>query len=89
MASETNIDAAHEELREEITTCIRGIPKDVWDELGRRAEKNFRPRNGEVVAVLTAVCRGRIELPISLYDGAAQIVPVPPAASPAAPIQES
>lgn len=65
MASETNNDAP----REEITTCIRGIPKDVWDELGRRAEKNFRPRNGEVVAVLTAVCRGRIELPISLYGG--------------------
>lgn len=73
MASETNNDAPREELREEITTCVRGIPKDVWDELGRRAEKNFRPRNGEVVAVLTAVCRGRIELPISLYGGVAPI----------------
>ena len=67
MASRTNREQTREEPREGVTTCIRGIPKDVWDELGRRAEKNFRPRNGEFVAILTAVCRGRVELPISLY----------------------
>lgn len=46
---------------------LRDVPVDVVEELERRAKANYRPRLGEILAILTAVCRGHIELPVSLY----------------------
>lgn len=65
MASEDN--ATNEKSGIDIN--LRDVPKDVVDELERRARANYRPRSGEILAILTAVCRGRVELPVSLYGG--------------------
>lgn len=54
-----------------VTTLLREIPRDVFDEINNRARMNFRSRNGEMLAILTAVTRGRVELPVSLYPGVA------------------
>ena len=54
-----------------VTTLLREIPRDVFDEIDNRARMNFRSRNGEMLAILTAVTRGRVELPVSLYPGVA------------------
>lgn len=64
MASEDN--ATNEKSGIDIN--LRDVPKDVVDELERRARANYRPRSGEILAILTAVCRGRVELPVSLYN---------------------
>lgn len=52
-----------------VTTLLREIPRDVFDEIDNRARMNFRSRNGEMLAILTAVTRGRVELPVSFYPG--------------------
>lgn len=46
-----------------LTVLIREIPSDVARELDRRADANFRTRTGEILAILTAVCRGGATLP--------------------------
>lgn len=46
-----------------LTVLIRDIPGDVVKELDRRADANFRTRTGEILAILTAVCRGGATLP--------------------------
>ena len=46
-----------------LTVLIRDIPGDVAKELNRRAGANFRTRTGEILAILTAVCRGGATLP--------------------------
>ena len=65
MASEDNATSE----KSGIDINLRDVPKDVVDELERRAKANYRPRSGEILAILTAVCRGRVELPVSLYGG--------------------
>lgn len=64
---------ASEDRNQNNTGCtdinLRGVPNDVVDELERRAKANYRPRSGEILAILTAVCRGRVALPVSLYGG--------------------
>ena len=42
---------------------IKNVPGDVVQELGRRAEAHFRSRNGEIMAILAAVCRSEATLP--------------------------
>jgi len=42
---------------------LTDVPRDVVDELERRASANFRARKGEATAILTAVCRRNIKLP--------------------------
>ena len=66
MTSETK--AANEKSGIDIN--LRDVPKDVVDELERRAKANYRPRSGEILAILTAVCRGHVELPVSLCGAA-------------------
>ena len=51
------------------TLLLRDVPGDVVRELDARADANFRSRGGEVLAILTAVCRGHVALPVSM-DGA-------------------
>ncbi|MBQ4385630.1 MAG: hypothetical protein II823_06920 [Kiritimatiellae bacterium] len=51
------------------TILLRDVPGDVVRELDARADANFRSRGGEVLAILTAVCRGHVALPVSM-DGA-------------------
>ena len=46
-----------------LTVLIREIPSDVARALDRRADANFRTRTGEILAILTAVCRGGATLP--------------------------
>lgn len=48
---------------------LRNVPGDVAQELARRAEVNFRSRMYEAIAILAAVCRGHVALPVSM-DGA-------------------
>ena len=62
MASEDNATSE----KSGIDSNLRDVPKDVVDELERRAKANYRPRSGEILAILTAVCRGHVELPVSL-----------------------
>ena len=54
-----------------INFLVNNIPGDVVAELDRRADMHFRSRTGEVLAILTAVCRNRIELPALPIDGGA------------------
>lgn len=42
---------------------ISGISRDVVRQLDSRAAASFRSRSGEVIAILSAVCRGHIVLP--------------------------
>lgn len=42
---------------------IKNVPGDIVQELGRRAESNFRSRSGEIIAILAAVCRSDATLP--------------------------
>lgn len=51
---------------DKVTLLIRDVPGDVVRELDARADANFRSRAGEMLAILTAVCRGHIALPVSL-----------------------
>lgn len=48
---------------EKIDILIKNVPSDVAQELNRRAEANFRSRTGEILAILTAVCRSEATLP--------------------------
>ena len=66
MASEDNATSE----KSGIDINLRDVPKDVVDELERRAKANCRPRSGEILAILTAVCRGHVELPVSLCGAA-------------------
>ena len=52
--------------QDKMTLLIRDVPGDVVRELDARADANFRSRGGEVLAILTAVCRGHVALPVSL-----------------------
>ena len=63
MASKDNAT----EKKSGIDINLRDVPEDVVDELERRARANYRPRSGEMLAILTAVCRGHVALPVSLY----------------------
>lgn len=42
---------------------LRNVPRDVVQELARRAEVNFRARMYEAIAILAAVCRSDATLP--------------------------
>lgn len=67
------IDDTKKDEEKKFTFLLTGVPRDVVDELERRAQANFRSRLGEAVAILTAVCRLRIKLPGSHYvPGAAK-----------------
>lgn len=57
------------ENKDKATLLLRDVPGDVVRELDARAEVNYRSRSGEVLAILTAVCRGHVALPVSM-DGA-------------------
>lgn len=57
------IDDTRKDEEKKFTFLLTGVPLDVVDELERRAQANFRSRLGEAVAILTAVCRLKIELP--------------------------
>lgn len=57
------------EDKDKATFLLRDVPGDVVREIGARAETNYRSRSGEILAILTAVCRGHVALPVSM-DGA-------------------
>ena len=50
-------------MAESCDILLRGVPCDVVQELGRRAEANFRSRMSEAIAILAAVCRSDATLP--------------------------
>lgn len=50
-------------MAESCDILLRGVPCDVVQELGRRAEVNFRSRMNEAIAILAAVCRSDATLP--------------------------
>ena len=60
---------------------LNGVPADVMAELDRRSDAHFRSRTGEILSILTTVCRNKLEfsdLPIdggTDADGAAQDEP--------------
>ncbi len=45
------------EAEEKIDILIKGVPKDVADELDRRADEHFRSRTGEILSILVTECR--------------------------------
>lgn len=57
------------EDKDKATFLLRDVPGDVVREIGARAELNYRSRSAEILAILTAVCRGHVALPVSM-DGA-------------------
>ena len=54
------------EKRETQSLLLRDVPSDVVRELDARAELNYRSRSSEILAILTAVCRGHVALPVSM-----------------------
>lgn len=46
---------------EKINFMLTGVPPELVAALEKRAENNFRSRNGEVLSILTSVCCGRQE----------------------------
>ena len=48
---------------EKCNMLINGVPMDVRRELERRAAANYRSLTGEVLAILSVVCRGNVALP--------------------------
>lgn len=52
---------------------VNGVPTDVVETLDVRAKRNYRSRTGEILAILTATCRGRdgVEPDESAVRGAA------------------
>ncbi len=50
------------EVKTKIDFLVKGVPADVAAELDRRAEAHFRSRTGEVLSILTTVCRNKIAL---------------------------
>ena len=65
---------------DKVTLLLRDVPGDVVRALEVRAERNFRSRQSEVLAILAAVCRGNIALP----DLAGDAAPAAPEAEPGA-----
>ena len=69
------------EVKTKVDLLLKGVPADVVAELDRRADVHFRSRTGEILSILTAVCRYKLEvsdLPIdggTDADGAAQDEP--------------
>lgn len=51
---------------------ISGISRDVVRQIDSRAAASFRSRSGEVIAILSAVCRGHIVLPAACAVGTEQ-----------------
>ena len=45
------------EAEEKIDILLKGVPKDVADELDRRADEHFRSRTGEILSILVTECR--------------------------------
>ena len=76
------------EDKDKATFLLRDVPGDVVREIGARAELNYRSRSAEILAILTAVCRGHVALPVSM-DGAtiAAIRPTEDASQDDGPIQ--
>lgn len=52
-----------EKAADSVSILVNGVPPDVAQELTRRAEAHFRSRTGEILAILTAVCRSEATLP--------------------------
>ena len=70
------------EAEEKIDILIKGVPKDVADELDRRADRNFRSRTGEILAMLTSACRPpTMVVPVPLATGTPTVRELPPATS--------
>ena len=69
------------EVKTKVDLMLKGVPADVAAELDRRADAHFRSRTGEILSILTTVCRNKLEfsdLPIdggADADGAAQDEP--------------
>ena len=58
---------------DKVNILINGVPGDVAEELDRRAVAHFRSRTGEVLAILTTVCRNRLEFSDLPIDGGADV----------------
>lgn len=55
--------SANNRAAESVSILLNNVPGDVAQELTRRAEANYRSRTGEILAILTAVCRSEATLP--------------------------
>ena len=50
------------EVKTKVDLMLKGVPADVAAELDRRADAHFRSRTGEILSILTMVCRNKIAL---------------------------
>ena len=48
------------EAKTKFDLLLKGVPAEVVAELDRRADAHFRSRTGEILAILTCVCRNKI-----------------------------
>jgi len=64
------------EVKTKFDLLLKNVPAEVVAELDRRADAHFRSRSGEILSILTTVCRNKVELPdLPIADGAAQDEP--------------
>ena len=59
------------EVKTKVDLMLKGVPADVAAELDRRADAHFRSRTGEILSILTMVCRNEIVLvdPMDIASG--------------------
>ena len=50
------------EVKTKFDLLLKNVPAEVVAELDRRADAHFRSRSGEILSILTMVCRNKIAL---------------------------
>lgn len=50
------------EVKTKFDLLLKNVPAEVVAELDRRADAHFRSRSGEILSILTTVCRNKIVL---------------------------
>ena len=59
------------EVKTKYDLLLKNVPAEVVAELDRRADAHFRSRSGEILSILTMVCRNEIVLvdPMDVVSG--------------------
>ena len=61
------------ETKTKFNLVLNGVPVDVVAELDRRSEVHFRSRTGEILSILTTVCRNKLEFSDLPIGGGADV----------------
>ncbi len=53
---------------EKINISVKGIPMDVYEQIKKRAERNYRSINGEIIATLAdSIAKDRVDVEMIEY----------------------